>query len=113
MSAQQSDQEHGAVLGVAIMTAIVCSVVAYLILFLATSQARQARFYHQRVRARYATEAAIIWAQQRLRADPNFPGTLDCRIAGPTIEGYPTQVTVTSCGAGNNSHQIQARIVNF
>ena len=112
MSGQQADQERGAVLGVAIMTAIVCSVVAYLILFLATSQARQARFYHRRVRARYATEAAIVWAQQQLRANPAFCMTDG---NGPLLEGleeYQTKVTVTSCGAGNN-HQIQARIANY
>ena len=109
MSGQQTGQERGAVLGVSIMTAIVCSVVAYLVLFLATSQARQARFYHQRVRARYATEAAIVWAQQQLRANPAFCITDG---NGPLLEGYQTKVTVTSCGAGN-SHQIQARIANY
>ena len=60
----------------------------------------------------YATEAALVWTQQRLWADPNFPGTADCETAGPTLEGYPTQVTVTNCGADNN-HQIQARIANY
>ena len=101
-------QERGTVLAVAILTAIVCSIAAYLVLFLAITQARHARFYHQRVRARYATEAAIVWAQAQLRADPTY-----CNTANPPpVEGYQVAVTVTNCGA-NNTHQIQARILNY
>ena len=102
-------QERGTVLAVAVLTAIVCSIAAYLVLFLAISQARHARFYHQRVRARYATEAAIVWAQQQLRANPAFCPNL---ANAPVMEGYQVQVTVTNCGA-NNTHQIQARILNY
>ena len=96
-------------LGASILTALVCSVIAYLVVFLAVSQARQARFYHRRVRARYATEAALVWAQQKLRADPAFCMT---NGDGPAVGDYQTKVTVTNCGA-NNSHQIKARIVNY
>ena len=109
MSRPQLREERGAVLGASILTALVCSVIAYLVMFLAVSQARQARFYHQRVRARYATEAAIVWAQQQLRANPAFCLT---NGNGPLLEGYQTTVTVTNCGA-NNSHQIQARVLNY
>ena len=108
MMSQPLRRERGIVLAVAILTAITCSIAAYLVLFLAISQARQARFYHQRVRARYATEAAIVWAQQRLRADPAYCNT----AIPPLFEGYQVTVTVTNCGAGL-THQIQARILNY
>ena len=102
-------EERGIVLAAAIITAIICAIAAYLVLFLAISQARHARFYHQRARARYATEAAIVWAQQQLWADgafcPDFANA-------PPMEGFQVQVKVTNCGAGNN-HQIQARILNY
>ena len=102
-------QERGTVLAVAILTAIVCSIAAYLVLFLAISQARHARFYHQRVRARYATEAAIVWAQQRLWVDP--PLCSQNWINAPAMEGYQVQVKVTNCAG--NTHQIQTRIQNY
>jgi len=108
MSQMRALQERGNTLGVSILTAIICSIAAYLILFLATGQARHARFYRQRVRARYAAEAAIVWAQQRLRADPTYCNTSN----PPPLEGYQVQVTVTNCGAGN-THQLQARVLNY
>ena len=109
MMSQPVRKERGTVLAVAILTAIVCSVTAYLVLFLAISQARQARFYHQRVRARYATEAAIVWAQDQLRINPAYcPNWANA----PVMEGFQVQVTVTNCGA-NNTHQIQTRILNY
>ena len=110
MSHDYLSEKRGMVLGVAILTAIICAIASYVVLFLAVSQARHARFYHQRVRARYATEAAIVWAQQQLRADeagfcPNWANA-------PQMEGFQAQVKVTNCGVGNN-HQIQARILNY
>ena len=112
MMSQLLRRERGIVLAVAILTAITCSIAAYLVLFLAISQARQARFYHQRVRARYATEAAIVWIQQELRANPAYCPNWVNVPWNAAMEGYQPQVRVTNCGA-NNTHRIQARILNY
>ena len=100
---------RGTILTVAVLTAFVCSIAAYLVLFLAVCQARQARFYKNRMRARYAAEAAVVWAQQRLFADPAY---CIANGDGPVLEGYQTKVTVTNCGAGN-AHVVRGRVPNY
>ena len=101
-------RSRGTILTVAVLTAFVCSIAAYLVLFLAICQARQARFYKQRLRARYVAEAAVVWAQQRLWLDPAY-----CNGAiPPVLEGYQPQATVTNCGTGN-THLVQGLVPNY
>ena len=85
--------ERGAVLGFAMMAAFVASIVAYLILQLATSQARHAQFYRNHASARYASEYGLVWARQQLLVDPNF-----C-VANQTLplNGMTVTVNVTNC----------------
>ena len=66
---------RGAVLAMMIMMALVAAISIYAILFMASSQARQAAFSLSSIRARYAAEVGLVWAQQRLQENPGYcPG---------------------------------------
>ena len=75
------------------------------VLQLAISQTQHAKFHENRTRSRYAAEAGIVWAQQRLLNDPTYCGVPD----PPAIDGIAVTVTVTNCGAGN-THAVSARV---
>ena len=96
---------RGAVLGVAILTALVSSVAAYIILMLALTQARLARFHRERIRARYAAEAGVIWAQQQLWTTPGYCGN----PPPPSLNGLTVTVSVTNCEAGLD-HTVKAQV---
>ena len=85
---------RGAALTIAIVFGVIASVASYTLLTIATSQARQGRFFRNRAGARAVSDAAIIWAQQNLYDNPTWAG-------GPlTLNGYTAVVTVTPvCGA--------------
>ncbi|MBI3331018.1 MAG: hypothetical protein HYZ96_02780 [Candidatus Omnitrophica bacterium] len=88
-------RERGAVLGAAIMAAFLASIFSYLILQIAISQARQARFHEGHVTARHAAEAGIVLAYERLTREV-LDGTPYC--GGPlTVEGLTVNVTVAPC----------------
>ena len=67
------------------------------------STAQQAK---DRVQARYASEAGLVWAMQCLWANPAYCGTPD----PPSLGGLGVDVTVTDCGA-NNTHKVRAKVV--
>ena len=71
--------ERGAVLTVVIVMAIVCSMLAWGVLYAAIANARRAQFHREWMPARYAAEAGLVWAMQRLWADPAWsaPGGQD------------------------------------
>ena len=84
--------ECGAILTIVMVAALVCSVLAYGALQLAIAQARRAEGLKGRVQARYAAEAAPIWAMQQLWRDSTWSAS-----ATPvpiTIPGV-SQLTVT------------------
>jgi hypothetical protein len=68
------NRERGAALAITIMIAVIMSISIYAILVMASSQARQAAFNQSSIRARYAAEVGLVWAQQRLRADSTYCG---------------------------------------
>ena len=98
---------RGAALYIATIVAVACALGAYVILTMAMSQARHARFYRERVRARYATEGAIVWAQQRLWRDPSYCG--GGGVPAVTINGIPVTIAITNCGPGS-PHIITAQV---
>ena len=90
------------------VTALMSAIAIYTVMSLALSQARQAQFYQERLVARNASEAGIVWAQQRLWEDPTYCGAPDPPAA---LFNPPTtvNVSVTNCGAGN-AHTISAKV---
>lgn len=101
-------KERGAVLALAVGVAFIASVSAFVILQLAIASSRRAQFYREQSHARYAAEAGIIWAQQRLWADPNYCGNPDPPSATFT-PAVNVDVTVSNCGAGN-LHVVNATV---
>ena len=88
---------RGAVLIVVMVTAFLIAIAIYTTLFLAISQARYAVFYRSRTQARYAAEAGLVWAQQRLWQTPSecFGASPDWTL--PTTPPTNIEVTRTPC----------------
>lgn len=93
---------RGAILAIALMTALVASIFAYSLLTLSVSQGRQARFFRGRTQARYLGEAGMVIAQARLlnnlnaycapavqQIDTNGNGSLDAGEPWVTITVTP------------------------
>jgi hypothetical protein len=80
-----------------VATAMVLSIAAYAILFLALSQHRQMTSIEDNVRARMAAEAGIVWAMARLQRDPTVrfaAGATDLpdALGVPYLGGYLVDV---------------------
>lgn len=108
----QRRAEWGAVLTVMVVAALMSAVAIYTVMSIALSQAQQAQFYQERLVARNAAEAGIIWAQQRLRVNEIF-----CADAGndpPAALFNPStvvDVTITPCGVGTSPpRRIDAKV---
>lgn len=99
--------ERGAALMIAGVTAVLCAVGAYVVLLMATAQARHGKFFRQRTTARYAAEAALVQAMQKLWVSPAYcGGTENVNVPGGT---EPVVVTVTNCGAAVPGKTISAK----
>ena len=98
--------ERGIVLGMAIIAAIIFSIAAFAMLMMAMNQRRRIKeFDVDRLRARYAAEAGLVWAQERLWVDPNF-----CGGPLPTkVNDLDVTVTVSPPCPGA-THQIKASV---
>jgi len=88
------NRERGVALAMMIMMALVAAISIYAILFMASSQARQAAFNASSIRARYAAEVGLVWAQQQLHDNPAYCGT----PPPPPVSGMTPLVTMTNCG---------------
>ena len=107
MRRARAKAERGIVLGLVIVTAIIFSIAAYAMLMVAMNQRQRAKeFDVDRLRARYAAEAGLVWAQERLWADPNFCGGVP---SFSPINGLTVTVTVSG-PCPNATHQITARV---
>ena len=98
--------ERGALLGLAMIIAVIGAFTSYAVLQITIDQALHAKFHHDRTQARYAAEVGIVWAQQRLLYDETYCGA----IGPPLINGMAVDVTVTNCGIGNQ-HTISATVI--
>ena len=72
MSAQQRAGQHGSVLAMVIIGAVIFSIAAYAMLNLSLSRTQSVRYNIDRYRARYAAEAGMVYAMQKLWANPNW-----------------------------------------
>ena len=102
--------QRGAALGIVIVTALICGVAAYTVLFMASSATRRGRMFHARTRAHYLAEAGLVVAMQRLWVNPDYcSGTEFVDTDGDGTGDTPVTVTVTNCGA-DNVHQLQTTV---
>ena len=90
--------ERGAILPIVLGTALLCAIAAYAVLIIVAAQGRHAQFYRGRLRARYAAEAGMVWAKERLWLNPTYCGN----PAPPPIEGMVVSITISDCTAGSN-----------
>lgn len=106
-SQKRSEQEGGFALVAVIVTALIASVASFGALLLAMSHAQTGDAQLDRLRAQYAAEAGLVWAQQKLWANPAYCGTPD----PPAINGLTVNVIVddSHCVAGT-AHRLQAKV---
>lgn len=95
----RSEHERGAILGMVIFIALIASIAAITVLQIAVAQARQAKFYSERTRSRYAAEAGLVWAQQNLYTNPTWQpaGPLPVPVGGTVVNVVVT--VAPPCGA--------------
>ena len=67
---QRATSRKGMALAIVIFTALVFSVAAYAVLYLSLGLRERSDFHKRNIKARYASEAGVVWAMQRLWADP-------------------------------------------
>ena len=109
-----------------LVTAVIFSIAAFGALTMAVSRARQANYVSEdRIRARYAAEAGLVWAMQQLWANPaTFPnvccnagcaGTkqsaswpIDTDGGGP-LPATNVDVAVDNCGP-DRLHTLSAKV---
>ena len=101
--------ERGFALAATVITALLCAVAAYVILLIATSQARRAKVFQERYAARYAAEAGLVWAKEQLWANPTWspnPGT------DVTINGLAVDILLPTCSSNPcEERQLQAKVI--
>ena len=81
--------QQGAALSIVLGTALAASIAAYAMLSVAVGEARHARAFDARARARHAAEAALVWAQQQLWNDPTWSsaaGATDLTVGGVAVD---------------------------
>ncbi len=93
-----SRHERGAILGIVLLSSLVFSVASLAVLTMASSRAQATHRDATKLRARYAAEAGLVWAMERLWVNPAYCGVPD----PPPINGLTVDVNVTNCGTGNN-----------
>jgi hypothetical protein len=96
--------QHGIALGLVIIIAMMVSIAAFGVLMMGVTNARTGGLSQDRLAARYAAEGGVVWAMQKLYANPNFCGT-----QGVPVGALTATVTVSSCGAGN-TQKIQSKV---
>ncbi|MBI2104200.1 MAG: hypothetical protein HYT90_01270 [Candidatus Omnitrophica bacterium] len=89
--------ERGAVLTAALISAFLASIASYLVLQIAVSQSRHARFHEEHAVARHAAEAGVVWAYDRLIYETMGGGPVYCGGDSLTINGMTVDVTVSGC----------------
>ena len=116
-----SRARRGLVMGLVVITAVVMAIAAYSALFVALSLARlPSPFDATRVKARFASEAGVVWATERLYEDargllsglrPGSSVTLDSKnepALRAAANGMHVVVTVTNTGANYSIESVAA-----
>ena len=113
VSPQRFFNTRGAALVIVLVSALIFSIAAFGVLTMAVSRAQQVDYVSEtRIRARFAAEAGMVWATQRLWATPGWPPgcvpgndqaapvwTIDTDGAGP-LPPTNVNVMVRNCGPG-------------
>jgi len=107
-------EQRGAALAMVLAVAVCFSIAAFTALILALSRPRTKDFYKRRAVAQYAAEAGLVWAMQRLWNEAGTPYPPGCPVGGTgtdtvTVNGVPSTITVTNCGAGRN-HTVKSKV---
>jgi len=106
-------RERGFVLGAVAVSSIVFSIAAFTALTVALSGRRQSGLFHeQRLRARDAAEAGLVWAAQKLQADPSFSseaGNVDVTVDGVEVDVVVPPCAQNPCEPRNIAIQAKAR----
>lgn len=89
----------GSILVTVMVGALICSAIAYALLYYTVILTRQSEVIRGRAQARYAAEAALIWANQQLWLDPNWsaPAGVNVPLTIPGVSSM--QVTLPICAA--------------
>ena len=104
-------KERASVLWLLLVVSLVAAVASYGALFAAISHARRTKFNRTRTAARYAAEAGLVWAMERLWQDPSWtpPGGTPTL----TINGIGVIVTMPNCTQTPcEPRTLQARVPN-
>ncbi len=118
----RTQTSRGGALIAVIVTALIASVAAFAALMMAMSQSQSAKLQQDRLVARYAAEAGLVWAQQQLWDEQAFwsnpahpctdPGTEGTNVVltNQPLPGIgPVNITITNCGVGR-PHKITAKV---
>lgn len=108
--------ERGVALGIVILSAIVFSVAAFAVLTMSLSRAQTAELTEDRLRARYAAEAALVWAMQRLWVDQTWSSGLGIDLPfdidgdGSIAAGEGVDVSIPACGPPCPNRTLEAKV---
>ena len=102
--------ERGFALAATVITALLCAVAAYVVLLIATSQARRAKVFQERYAARYAAEAGLVWAkEQKLWTTPTWSSGAGADV---TINGFNVDINLPPCTATPcEARKFEAKVV--
>ena len=114
--------ERGMALGIVILSAIAFTAAAFAVLMMSWGRTQASEFQEDRLRARYAAEAGLVRAMQRLWNEATVPYPPGCAAGATGTDSLPfdtngdgtddatVMVTVTNCGPGNQ-HEVTAKVV--
>ena len=103
LSSFPHNNQRGLVLGMVILSALMFSAAAVAVLNLSATSSYTADRQANRLQARYAAEAGLVWAMQHLWVDDAYCGDPD----PSPINGCTVNIEVTNCNDKNN-RQIRA-----
>ena len=105
---KRSHQNRGSALGIVIITGVVFSIAAFSVLTMSFSGASHPAGTTQSFQARYAAEAGLVRASQRLWTTPTYCGETWSRANSGLA--YDVVITVSPPCAANTPHEIRARV---
>ena len=122
LNLERCAHQRGIALVIVLVSSLVFSIAAFGVLTMAVSRVQQINYLSEdRIRARFAAEAGIVWATQRLWVTPGWPPgcipgtdqaapvwTIDTDGAGP-LAPTDVNVMVRNCGP-NLVHTLESKV---
>ena len=105
--------ERGLALGIVIISAVLFAILAYAVLEMSVNKSQLSGYEEKRIRARYAAEAGLVQAYEKLWANPAYcppPGGENV-LFDSDGDGTPDQtinIQVTNCAG--TEHEIKAKV---